>query len=138
MKKDKVYILAGIVASIGIGYYAYRRFFKKNQGIFTKNEPVETVDAPASVVSSFTNPIANIGSSIDAFVSSFKDYTVATESTPLNVRQEPNTTSKIVSSIPKGTVVKAKASGTKDWFAVSKDGKNTVGFVSAKFLKAKF
>lgn len=44
----------------------------------------------------------------------------------------------MVSNIPKSTVVKARVFRNKDWFAVSKDGKNTVGFVSAKFLKAKF
>ena len=31
---------------------------------------------------------------------------------------------------------KAKASGVKGWFDVSKDGKNNYGYVSAQFLKA--
>lgn len=143
MKKDTGYIVAGVVLSLAVGYYAYNRFFKVNA--FPKQDdekqPAEE-KAESTIISSIVNPIgsgiASIGGSIASFLSSWNDYTVNTQSTPLNVRQQPNTSSKIVASIPKGTVVKAKASGTKDWLAVSKDGKNTVGYVSAQFLKAKF
>lgn len=141
MKKDTIWILVGTVLSIGVGYYAYNRFFKTNvirvpDDKKQPQEQPETNDAPASVISSITNPVVKAVGGIFEFLSNWNDYTVNTVSTPLNVRQSPSTSSKVIASIPKGTVVKAKASGTKDWLAVSKDGKTTYGYVASQYLKA--
>lgn len=71
------------------------------------------------------------------FLMQWNDYTVNTQTSALNVRQRPDSTSKIIDKLPKGSVVKAKASGTKGWFAVSKDGVNTLGYASQDYLKYK-
>lgn len=72
-----------------------------------------------------------------SFLTRWNDYTVNTQSSPLNVRQRPDSTSKIIDKLPKGSTIKAKASGTKGWFAVSKDGVNTLGYASQDYLKYK-
>lgn len=149
MKKDTIWVLIGTALSIGVGYYAYKRFFKtnvvkvpdtRNADNFVLDQPQEqnkTEDTSGSVISSITNPVVKAVGGVFEFLSNWNDYTVNTVSTPLNVRQSPSTSSKVIASIPKGTVVKAKASGTKDWLAVSKDGKTTFGYVSAQYMKVK-
>lgn len=53
MKKENIWITAGILFSIGLGYYACKRFLNENEDIF--NDKVETVDTTAEVLSSFPN-----------------------------------------------------------------------------------
>lgn len=144
MKKDTIWIAVGTLLSIGIGYYAYKRFFKTNvikvpedKADDSSKKPEESTNVITGTIGAIANPVIKAVGGVFDFVTNWNDYTVNTVSTPLNVRQQPNTNSKVIASIPKGTVVKAKASGTKDWLAVSKDGKNTYGYVSAQYLKAK-
>ncbi|MBO4876763.1 MAG: SH3 domain-containing protein [Ruminococcus sp.] len=58
---------------------------------------------------------------------------VAVESGDLNLRKEPNTTSKIIAGIPKGTQLDIYESGTAGWYKVLYDG--FVGYVSTDYIK---
>jgi len=60
---------------------------------------------------------------------------VATLVSNLNVRQSPTTSSSVIDSLPKGSVVFAKPSGTTGWYVYSKDGVVDSGFVSSMYLK---
>lgn len=79
----------------------------------------------------------NMASSIFGTLTKYADYEVATQTMPLNVRENPDSKAKIVASLPKGSTIKGKASGVKGWFEVSKDGVNPIGYVSAQYLKFK-
>lgn len=150
MKKDTIWIAVGTLLSIGIGYYAYKRFFKTNvikvpdgstntRDILNTEttQPQQPDNVITGTIGAIVNPVVNAATNAFSFLTSWNDYTVNTASTSLNVRQMPNTTSRVIASLPKGATVKAKASGIKDWLAVSKDGKNTYGYVSAQYMKAK-
>mgnify|MGYP000956131906 CR=1 FL=1 len=67
--------------------------------------------------------------------SGFDKYEVATLVSNLNVRQSPTTSSSVIDSLPKGSVVFAKPSGTTGWYVYSKDGVVDSGFVSSMYLK---
>ena len=67
--------------------------------------------------------------------SGFDKYEVATLVSNLNVRQSPTTSSSVIDSLPKGSVVFAKPSGTTGWYVYSKDGVIDSGFVSSMYLK---
>jgi hypothetical protein len=79
----------------------------------------------------------NMASNILGTLTNYADYEVATQTMPLNVRENPDSKAKIVASLPKGSTIKGKASGVKGWFEVSKDGINPIGYVSAQYLKFK-
>ena len=66
----------------------------------------------------------------------FQKYTVETLVSNLNVRQSPSTSSAVIGSLPKGSVVFAKPSGTSGWYTYSADGVKDTGFVSSLYLKA--
>ena len=97
-----------------------------------ENAPVPTLPSSVSLPGLGTFPLPDL-----SFLTRWNDYTVNTQSSPLNVRQRPDSTSKIIDKLPKGSTIKAKASGTKGWFAVSKDGVNTLGYASQDYLKYK-
>jgi len=67
--------------------------------------------------------------------SGFEKYEVATLVSNLNVRQSPSTSSTVIDSLPKGSQVFAKPSGTTGWYVYSKDGVKDSGFVSSMYLK---
>jgi uncharacterized protein YgiM (DUF1202 family) len=73
------------------------------------------------------------GSSSGASSSYFK-YLVTTSTSNLNVRSAPNSTASIVTSLPKGSEIWAKPSGTSGWLEYSSDGVNRTGYVSETYL----
>ena len=58
---------------------------------------------------------------------------VNTESGDLNLREQPNTSSKILAEIPKGTQLDIYASGESGWYKVAYNGK--IGYVSSEFIE---
>jgi hypothetical protein len=66
----------------------------------------------------------------------FKKYKVTTLVTPLNIREEPSTSSAKIGSLPKGSIIYAAASSTNGWMIYSEDGSNESGYVSADYLTA--
>jgi len=134
MKKNTLYTISGITLVLVGGYFLYRKFLSKKttQG-GSIQEPIQTLDT--NIIEQTTTPTSGLASAF-SFLTEYNDYQVNTTSTSLNVREKPDSKSKIVGSLPKGSKIKAKASGTKGWFDVSKDGKTNFGYVSAQFLKA--
>jgi hypothetical protein len=63
-----------------------------------------------------------------------KQYKVTTLSTPLNVRQSPSVSSAKIGSIPKGTIIYARASETSGWMEYYENGIDIYGYVSADYL----
>lgn len=61
-------------------------------------------------------------------------YYVKTSTKPLNVRQKPSANATLVGSLPKGSQIFGRPSGTNGWIEVSKDGKTTFGFASSTYL----
>jgi uncharacterized protein YgiM (DUF1202 family) len=66
----------------------------------------------------------------------FKKYRVATLTTSLNVREQPTTMSKAVTSVPKNSIILARESSTSGWYEYSKDGINVIGYVSKLYLSS--
>ncbi|NLT08675.1 MAG: SH3 domain-containing protein, partial [Ruminococcus sp.] len=57
---------------------------------------------------------------------------VITESTDLNMRSEPNSSSKVIASIPKNTKIDCYESGTSGWYITYYKG--DAGYVSSEFV----
>jgi len=66
----------------------------------------------------------------------FEQYKVTTLATPLNVRESASASSAKIGSLPKGSVVYARASQTNGWMEYSEDGQSVTGYVSADYLTA--
>ncbi len=102
------------------------------------NAPIPPLATPPVLPGSVSLPgLGTFGLPDLSFLTRWNDYTVNTSTSSLNVRERPDSGAKIVAKLAKGATVKAKASGTKGWFAVSKDGVNTLGYASADYLKYK-
>jgi uncharacterized protein YgiM (DUF1202 family) len=57
-------------------------------------------------------------------------HTVVTQSSNLNIRQSPNTSSAIIGSLPKGSLANAKPSSTSGWMQLC----DRAGYVSSQYL----
>ena len=138
--KNLLWILGGLTLA-GLGYFLFVKSKQKKDEIGKPEEAAPPLgDATISEVEVPSPSLSGLGSLVGGafnFFANWKDYTVATTSTPLNVRDKADSKGKIVATLPKGSVIKAKASGVKGWLAVSKDGKNTLGYVSQTYLKPK-
>ena len=66
----------------------------------------------------------------------WEKYKVTTLVTPLNIREQPTTSSAKIGSLPKGSIIWACASSTSGWMIYSADGSNESGYVSADYLTA--
>ena len=113
MTKTKKALLIGVPVLIGV-YLIYRQM----RGKKTYQEAV-IAHPPGTPTSTTTPPADGCGS-----------YKVTTVVSNLNVRQQPNTSSAIISSLPKGSTVSAKASSTSGWMELCSQS----GFVSATYL----
>ena len=69
-------------------------------------------------------------------VTKWEKYKVTTLATPLNIREQPSTSSAKIGSLPKGSIIWACASSTNGWMIYSADGSNESGYVSADYLTA--
>ena len=69
--------------------------------------------------------------------SGFAKHIVTTSTSNLNVRSGPSTSSSIISTLPKGSEIFAKPSGTSGWHEYSTDGKTSSGFVSSQYVTKK-
>ena len=136
MKNRNLYIIGGLALAAGLAFLLLRKR-KKDEIIVeagvAEAPVVPALDTPKPVVGT---PSAGLAAAA-GFLTSYQDYTVETSRTGLNVRVRPDGGSRIVGSLPKGSTIKAKASGVKGWFEVSKDGVTPMGFVSSVFLRAK-
>jgi uncharacterized protein YgiM (DUF1202 family) len=143
MKKSSLYQIGAVALVLAAGFFIYRQFVngKKSQEPVAP-EPIRDlnenplVDTLTGSASALTSSVAGLQSSVFGFLTEYNDYQVMTQTSGLNVRQKPDGKAKILGNLPKGSKIKAKASGVKGWFEVSKDGKKTYGFVSGQFLKA--
>lgn len=144
MKKNQYYIIGGIALALAGGIFLWRKYINgKKAEAPVPQEPISDIDQSNSVVSTvvgsgtaITSTLGGLSQSIFGFLTEYNDYLVNTQTSGLNVRSKPDAKSKIVGNLKKGQTIKAKASGVKGWFDVSKDGKNNFGYVSSQFLKA--
>ena len=143
MKNNKTLIaIIGGLALLGVGYFLLRRFTKKGEQkadeIREQGQQAEPPsDLPPLLPTGTGNPLTDLASNLTNFLTRYQDYVVATQTSNLNVRQRPDSQSKIVASLKKGSTVRAKASGVKGWFAISDNDKDIKGYVAQSFLKAK-
>ena len=66
----------------------------------------------------------------------FRTFTVATQTTALNVRSKPNTKASVIGSVAKGARIFARPSSVAGWSEYSRDGRTVTGFVSSQYLRA--
>lgn len=69
--------------------------------------------------------------------SGFEKYVVTTNTSNLNVRSGPSTSSSRVGTLVKGSEIFAKPSGTSGWHEYSSDGITSSGFVSSQYVTKK-
>lgn len=139
--KNLLWILGGLTFA-GLGYFLFVKLKQEQNKIGKPEEgsPVLLGDPTIKDVEVPPPALGGLGSLIGGafnFLTNWKDYTVATTSTPLNVRDKADSKGKIVATLPKGSEIKAKASGVKGWMVVSKDGENTLGYASQTYLTPK-
>lgn len=144
--KTLLWVLGGVTLA-GLAYFFIVKGKKQNQSSAgttgTDSVPSDSIipEAPALATPPIVptapsiNPLGTIYNALNNLLSNWNDYTVTTTNLPLNVRQKPDSVSKVVTTLPKGSTIKAKASGVKGWMAVSQDGQNILGYVSQQYLK---
>lgn len=154
MKNKTPFIIGGILLLLAVPaviFAATRRKPKKRGATVTADDPIKQTKeeferdranapipvTPVSPISISLPGLGTLGIPDFTFLTRWNDYTVNTASTSLNVRERPDSASKIVGKLAKGSTVKAKASGTKGWMAVSNDGITTLGYSSLDYLKIK-
>lgn len=139
MDKKQYWTIGGVALLLVGVYIVYDSFFKKKEDKVTKPNKKEdgVLGTLSSAGSTITSSVGGVASNIVQFVTTYNDYIVTTQKTGLNVRQKPDINSKIITSLPSGSTILAKASGNKGWLAVSKDGDKLLGYVSQEFLKIK-
>ena len=143
-KENTLLVIIGGVAALGLSYFLYRRFTKKGEQradeIRQQGQQAPTdqpSDLPPLLPVGTGNPLTDLASNITNFLNRYQDYEVVTKTNNLNLRQRPDSQSRIIGSLRKGSSVRAKASGVKGWFAVSDNDKDIKGYVSQTFLKPK-
>jgi uncharacterized protein YgiM (DUF1202 family) len=78
---------------------------------------------------------ASSDSGDDSGKGAYTPMIVATNTTSLNIRSKPSTSSAIVGKIGKGYSIYARPSSVSGWSEVSKDGSSSEGYVSSQYLK---
>ena len=114
--KTKIYIGIGSAVALVGGYFIYKALRPKKpltNDIIKDETKINTTTDDGNIC---------------------KMYNVTVSKGNLNKRQEPNTKSKIIGSIPKGKEIYAKKSNTEGWMELCEDGG---GFVSSQYLKEK-
>lgn len=136
--RNTLYILGGLAVALAL--FSYKK--SRRQKITRQNISSDTVigldenKVQGESIPILPNTLQGAVGSIFGFLTAYNDYEVVTKNTKLNVRERPDGESKIITSLPKGSKIKGKASGTKGWFDVSQDGKKNFGFVASEFLRA--
>jgi uncharacterized protein YgiM (DUF1202 family) len=137
MKFKTMNLVPIAIGVVGV-YYIYD--YGKKQGWFEKKK---TSTIPIKVQGSITT--GGAGSIPDkkqptTTFTSKNNYIVTISSGTLNVRQLPNTTSKILSKLIKGQEIYAQPSKVAGWHEIL-DSKSSfplvIGYVSSKYVKAK-
>ena len=113
----KAFLKKNIVplAVIGVGLYL---LLKPNKAKASESKPTKPKPTPLSA--------------------GYDTYIVTTMSSNLNVRKEPNATSLVIASLPKGTEILATPTAdTTDWHTLLDKDLNPKGYISSKFIKKK-
>jgi uncharacterized protein YgiM (DUF1202 family) len=130
---NKKYKIALITLPVLIGGYFIYRLLK---GKKTYEEAVMEADGGSTDGSTDDGGSTGDGGSNDGGGDSgsgtYAKYKVTTLVSNLNIRQNPSTNSTILTSVPKGTIIDAKASSTSGWMEVMVGSTN--GFASAQYL----
>jgi hypothetical protein len=152
MDKKTVWLVVGAVALIAAAPFVVKAATRRRDETPKKRSSVEAGSPEIQTKEQFERDrqqaeetpmpvlpgIGGIIAPLTRYVTSWNDYTVNTRTSNLNVREKPDSLSKLVGSLVKGSTVKAKASGVKGWMAVSTDGgKTTFGYSAMEYLKAK-
>lgn len=118
MKKKKIIIISASVVVAGIvAYYIYDNMRSK------RRRTNVIISEEEDIIKEEVKPIET----------TYDTYIVSTKTSNLNIRQSPDVNSKILDRFVKGSVVYARKTNN-DWYEVSIDGINSIGFVSAKYL----
>lgn len=149
MKKNNIiWIVGGILVVGAAGFFLYKKFQKKAEENLDKKikAPETPEEAPkesnpvkdtvSQIIAAGGGILGGIGAAANEYLSNYNDYVVNTISSNLYLRETPNAQGKILGKFTKGSIIKAKASGTKGWFAVSEDGSTVKGYVSSMYLKS--
>lgn len=134
MTKTKKALLFGIPILVG-GYFIIRQF--RGTKVWKKAKAEEDcckMDPPCPDCGYVPRPEPDPINPEDVILIGMKKYKVTTLSTPLNVRQSPSVSSAKIGSLPKGTIIYARASETSGWMEYSENGNDIIGYVSADYL----
>ena len=109
---------AGILAIVGI----YFLFFKKPKSATPIQPPLPPSPSPAP---------------IQIVLEARKMFSVNTKTDPLNVREKPSTSSRIITKLPKDDIFEGARVKNMRWVAVYdiKNKANVKGYVSADYVK---
>lgn len=109
---------AGVLAVLGI----YFLFFRKPKAVTPIQPPIPPSPSPAP---------------IQIVLEARKMYSVVTKTDPLNVREKPSTSSRVVIKLPKDDIFEGAKVKNMNWIAVYdiKNKANVKGYVSADYVK---
>ena len=139
-KQTKILIGVGSVVALVGGYFIYKALRPKKPIVLDKNGNVVPITPSTSTTttpstSTTTNP--NVYSSPN-----MKKYKVNVSSGNLNIREQPNTNSKVVGFVSKGCIIECEPTTTQGWLDIisaTKEGtckfNLNSGYVSSQFLE---
>jgi uncharacterized protein YgiM (DUF1202 family) len=118
MKKDTIIKVGSVVGVLVVLYFVYKKIKKESNANVNLN-PQDTKNEDVST------PTTDNG---------YSKYKITTQSTSLNIRENPDVKSKIIGKLNKGQEVLLKASTTNGWMEYSTNGVTTFGFVSSDYV----
>lgn len=133
MENKKYWTIGGVALILVGAYIVYNKLFKGGNSV----QDGKTSGEAGGVTGTITGSIGGVASGITNFLTNYNDYVVTTQNAGLNVRTKPDANSKVITTLPSGSTIKAKVSGTKGWMGVSLDGRSFLGYVSQNYLKIK-
>jgi uncharacterized protein YgiM (DUF1202 family) len=129
LKKNTLYIIGRITLVFVGGYFIYRKLTsKKTTQVGSIQEPIQNLDD--NIIKETTKTSSPFGSVLFSLLG-YDNYMVTEPS--INVHEKPNAKSKIIEQLKRFQTIKARFP-TRGWSEVSKDGKNTYGFVESRLL----
>ena len=121
LSKTQKYFLFGVPVAVGLYLIVRQIMGKKTYNDAANNGNTDGGDGDGDV------PTMEV-----------KLYKVTTLLTNLNVREQPSTSSRIVDSLAKGTIIRARPSNTSGWFEAfpsdSSISNQRLGYVSADYI----
>jgi uncharacterized protein YgiM (DUF1202 family) len=122
--KTLMYALIAIPVLVG-GYFILRSMRKRKEETPVPTSTPEPQKGGLNIVKTPETTVTT---------TSYQNYVVTTQTSNLNIRKQPSTSSAVIGSLNKGSKVLLKPSATSGWMEYSENGNTTVGYVASGYV----